>query len=196
MSLYHLKLQSEKIDRLIQQHQFATEQFISQRQVALEQLVLRRKGISEGIAAAEQATPSGEPAKSEPQSDEVPAAVLAAEKALNSNSSFLMRSRMQPLSDAMSVIKDRRNAVADGAWNGVPADEELYDRLGTIKNRWNELWLALRARAEALERAAADKIQNRDRLAAWHQERKENAEATKQCAIDRARCLASRKETQ
>lgn len=126
------------------------------------------------------------------QTDEMPSAVIAAEKALNSNSSFLMRSRMQPLTDALRVLNDKRNAI-------LPKDgghTEESNRLRVIRNRWNELLLALRARAEALERAAADKIKNRDRLAAWHQERKENAIATEQCRIDRAKCLASRKETQ
>lgn len=128
------------------------------------------------------------------QTDETPAAVIAAEKALNSNSSFLMRSRMQSLSDVTVALRDRRNAVADGAWNNIPADKELYDKLGVILKRWSALGLALRDRAEFLEKAAEDKRKRQAQLLEWHAERRENAIATEQCRIDRAKCLASRKD--
>lgn len=167
MTEYILKLKREKLERMTEEYNAAVEQFSREQRTAVPTT----------------------------QTDEMPPAVLAAEKALNSNSSFLMRSRTEPLLDAMRSLRSKQNAVADGAWNKVPADVEIYDKLKAVLKRWNELLLALQARAEALEKAAADKIQNRERLAAWHQERKENAEATKQCAIDRARCLASRKET-
>lgn len=182
MNEYTLKLQGEKLDRLILEHQATTERLAQQRQTAFEHLLKQRQYVLEELQRR-----TGEPAKSEPQT-----AVLAAEKALNSNSSFLMRSRIEPLVDAIKTLVEKRNAILPA--DGSQSEESL--RLRAILVRWNELCQALSDRAEALESAAAEKIKNREALRLWHAERKENAEATRQCAIDRAKCLASRKETQ
>lgn len=165
MNEYTLRLQAEKIERLVLQHKAAVEQFARQQ---------------------------GEQKTGVTQTDVIPPAVLAAEKALNSNSSFLMRSRIEPLVDAIKTLVEKRNAILPA--DGSQSEESL--RLRAILVRWNELCQALSDRAEALESAAAEKIKNREALRLWHAERKENAEATRQCAIDRAKCLASRKETQ
>lgn len=96
---------------------------IQRHQSVMDQLILERKALAD-----------------EPRTDVTPPAVLAAEKALTSNSFFLMRMREAALLAAMQED---------------PTDPSLM--------RWDKLRRVLGDRATALEAAAEDKRKERER---------------------------------